>query len=56
MYQIFVDRFYNGDPTNDVESREYIYIGAPCESDGLGRTSNGNGCAAVLRRRLAGCS
>lgn len=31
MYQIFVDRFYNGDPTNDVESREYIYIGAPCE-------------------------
>ena len=31
MYQIFVDRFYNGDPTNDVENREYIYIGAPCE-------------------------
>ena len=31
MYQIFVDRFYNGDPTNDVESGEYIYIGAPCE-------------------------
>ena len=29
MYQIFVDRFYNGDPTNDVEDREYIYIGAP---------------------------
>ena len=31
MYQIFVDRFYNGDPQNDVEDREYIYIGAPCE-------------------------
>ena len=31
MYQILVDRFHNGDPTNDVESREYIYIGAPCE-------------------------
>ena len=31
MYQIFVDRFYNGDPTNDVQNREYIYIGAPCE-------------------------
>ena len=31
MYQIFVDRFYNGDPSNDVEDREYIYIGAPCE-------------------------
>jgi alpha-glucosidase len=30
MYQIFVDRFYNGDPTNDVESGEYIYIGEPC--------------------------
>lgn len=30
-YQIFVDRFYNGDPQNDVEDREYIYIGAPCE-------------------------
>lgn len=27
MYQIFTDRFYNGDPTNDVEDREYIYIG-----------------------------
>ncbi len=26
MYQIFVDRFYNGDPSNDVEEREYIYI------------------------------
>ncbi|MBU9736345.1 glycoside hydrolase family 13 protein [Diplocloster agilis] len=26
MYQIFVDRFCNGDPTNDVENREYIYI------------------------------
>ena len=27
MYQIFTDRFYNGDKTNDVESREYFYIG-----------------------------
>lgn len=27
MYQIFVDRFYNGDPDNDVEDGEYIYIG-----------------------------
>ena len=27
MYQIFVDRFYNGDPSNDVEDREYFYIG-----------------------------
>lgn len=29
MYQIFVDRFYNGDKTNDVEDWEYVYIGAP---------------------------
>lgn len=29
MYQIFVDRFYNGDETNDVETGEYIYIGEP---------------------------
>ena len=27
FYQIFVDRFYNGDPTNDVVDDEYIYIG-----------------------------
>ncbi len=30
MYQIFVDRFCNGDESNDVESGEYIYIGEPC--------------------------
>lgn len=29
MYQIFVDRFYNGNPENDVRDREYIYIGEP---------------------------
>ena len=27
FYQIFVDRFKNGDPTNDVVDNEYIYIG-----------------------------
>ena len=27
MYQILVDRFYNGDPTNDVKTNEYHYIG-----------------------------
>lgn len=26
MYQIYVDRFCNGDPTNDVETREYFYL------------------------------
>lgn len=29
MYQIYVDRFCNGDPANDVETREYYYIGDP---------------------------
>ena len=27
FYQIYVDRFYNGDRSNDVEDDEYIYIG-----------------------------
>ncbi|RHU95137.1 glycoside hydrolase family 13 protein [Dorea sp. OM07-5] len=27
IYQIYTDRFYNGDPGNDVETREYFYIG-----------------------------
>ncbi|MEG0962106.1 MAG: glycoside hydrolase family 13 protein [Lachnospiraceae bacterium] len=26
MYQILVDRFYNGDPSNDVKTNEYYYI------------------------------
>ena len=38
MYQIFVDRFKNGDPTNDVVPHEYTYLGltakpAPWDSD-----------------------
>ena len=27
MYQIYVDRFYNGDPANDVKNFEYLYLG-----------------------------
>lgn len=27
IYQIYVDRFYNGDPSNDVLTSEYEYIG-----------------------------
>lgn len=27
MYQIFPDRFYNGDPSNDVQDGEYCYLG-----------------------------
>ncbi len=29
MYQIFVDRFCNGDTSNDVVDCEYVYIGRP---------------------------
>ena len=29
IYQIYVDRFYNGDPDNDVVDNEYFYIGEP---------------------------
>ena len=29
MYQIYVDRFCNGDPSNDVLTDEYCYIGEP---------------------------
>ncbi len=31
MYQIFTDRFCNGDPRNDVMDREYYYLGAYSE-------------------------
>lgn len=29
IYQIYVDRFYNGDESNDVVDNEYVYIGQP---------------------------
>lgn len=31
MYQIYVDRFCNGDTSNDVQSGEYYYLGNPVE-------------------------
>lgn len=31
MYQILVDRFCKGDPSTDVETNEYHYVGAPVE-------------------------
>lgn len=55
MYQIFTDRFFNGDLTNDVENREYFYIG-----DGTTRVKDWDKLPAVawhpgiLRRRSAG--
>lgn len=30
FYQIFVDRFCNGDPSNDVRDGEYLYLGEKC--------------------------
>lgn len=32
MYQIFTDRFYNGDPSNDVVDNEYYYINEPVKA------------------------
>ncbi|MCL2361504.1 MAG: glycoside hydrolase family 13 protein [Defluviitaleaceae bacterium] len=32
MYHIFVDRFYNGDSTNDVVNHEYAYLGITAKS------------------------
>ncbi|MCL2619982.1 MAG: alpha-glycosidase [Defluviitaleaceae bacterium] len=29
MYQIFIDRFCNGDPANDVTNEQYVYLGRP---------------------------
>ncbi|MDR2546804.1 MAG: glycoside hydrolase family 13 protein [Lachnospiraceae bacterium] len=31
MYQIYVDRFFNGDPDNDVLTNEYHYVGGDVE-------------------------
>ena len=51
MYQIFVDRFYNGDTTNDVQDCEYIYIGAP--HSGVVQISVSYGCGTFLWRGFA---
>ena len=34
MYQIFPDRFRNGNPENDVQSGEYLYMNQPVEQAG----------------------
>ncbi len=34
MYQIFTDRFFNADPTNDVKDGEYYYINRPTKHVG----------------------
>lgn len=39
IYQIFTDRFCNGDLTNDVEDREYVYL-----NKGVKRVTDWNKC------------
>jgi alpha-glucosidase len=36
MYQIFPDRFYNGDASNDVQTNQYAYYGVPTEKKSWG--------------------
>lgn len=43
FYQIFTDRFCNGDPSNDVLDREYIYIG-----EGVTRVAEWNKYPATM--------
>jgi alpha-glucosidase len=44
MYQIFPDRFYNGDPSNDVQNNEYTYDGYPTIQKNWGDSpQTGNG-------------
>jgi alpha-glucosidase len=38
MYQIFPDRFYNGDPSNDVQTGSYTYNGIPTEKKPWGNS------------------
>ena len=55
MYQIYTDRFYNGDPSNDVETNEYYYIGGySSRVKDWGEISGDYGRAGILRRRPAG--
>ena len=55
MYQIYTDRFYNGDPSNDVETNEYYYIGGySSRVKDWGEISGDYGRAGILRRRLRG--
>ena len=46
VYQIYVDRFYNGDSSNDVVNDEYFYQGRPVKhaghwNDSVSRTDEG---------------
>ncbi len=54
MYQIFVDRFYNGDPSNDVETDEYSYIGDPVQKVRIGVRLRHHGCQEFYGGDLQG--
>lgn len=43
IYQIFVDRFYNGDVTNDVLDNEYVYI-----DEKVSQVKNWEKCPAAM--------
>jgi len=36
IYQIFPDRFYDGDPGNDIQTNQYTYFGFPTEKKSWG--------------------
>lgn len=46
MYQIFPDRFYDGDPSNDVTNGQYTYAGCATEQHAWGTSvfANVSGC------------
>ena len=47
MYQIFVDRFCNGDPSNDVLTGEYSYIGEQVNKWMTGTASRSRWMSAI---------
>ncbi len=42
MYQIFPDRFYNGDTGNDIHTGQYTYLGSPTEAKPWGASPYGD--------------
>lgn len=50
MYQIFPDRFYDGDTSNDVTNGQYTYAGCATEQHAWGSSvvSNAGGCNSAV--------
>jgi alpha-glucosidase len=50
LYQIFVDRFYDGDPANDVTSGQYEYAGCATEQHAWGTSvyPSASGCGGEV--------